>query len=62
MFSPYSVTAEYGVDLEAAYSLLPSVEGHLGLKVIKTWLCGMKGAMYLSPRRESAGVSAGAKR
>ena len=38
LFAPYEITAEHGVDLQAAYRLLGKVEKHVGLKVLKTWL------------------------
>jgi len=40
LFFPYTISAEHGANFDAAYKLLCSMEGHIGLKVIKTWLNG----------------------
>ena len=40
LFAPYDIYAEEGANFEAAYGLLDLVGGHVGLKVVKTWLNG----------------------
>jgi len=40
LFAPYDIYAEDGADIDAAFSLLNNVAGHIGLKVVKSWLNG----------------------